>query len=114
MKRQSRAAAFAPRCLRLLPALLLLTGPLQAAEDTPPVGSKQVKQLFAHPPREFSSGPLWVWNDLLTEAEIRDTLRDLAAQDVKQVWVHPRPGLMTPYLTPDWFHLWHVALDEAA
>ena len=32
---------------------------------------------------------------------------------MKQVWVHPRPGLMTPYLTPDWFRLWHVALDEA-
>ncbi len=114
MKRHSRAAAFAPRCLHLLPALLLLTGPLQAAQDNSPIGSKQVKQLFAHPPRGFSSGPLWVWNDLLTDAEIRDTMRDLAAQDVKQVFVHPRPGLMTPYLTPDWFHVWHVALDEAA
>jgi hypothetical protein len=77
------------------------------------VGSSHVKALFKNPPREYSTGPLWVWNDLLTEQQIRDTLRDLAAQKVKQVWVHPRPGLMTPYLSDDWFRLWKVALDEA-
>ncbi len=78
-----------------------------------PVASSHVKSLFKHPPREYSTGPLWVWNDLLTEQQIRDTLRDLAGQQVKQVWVHPRPGLMTPYLSDDWFRLWKVALDEA-
>jgi hypothetical protein len=77
------------------------------------VGSSHIKALFKNPPREYSTGPLWVWNDLLTEQQIRDTLRDLAAQKVKQVWVHPRPGLMTPYLSDDWFRLWKVALDEA-
>ena len=50
---------------------------------------------------------------MLTEQQIRDTMRDLAGQKVKQVWVHPRPGLMTPYLSADWFRLWKVALDEA-
>ncbi len=63
------------------------------------VESASVKSLFKNPPREYSTGPLWVWNDLLTEQQIRDTLRDLADQKVKQVWVHPRPGLMTPYLS---------------
>jgi hypothetical protein len=75
--------------------------------------SSRVKALFKNPPREYSTGPLWVWNDLLTEQQIRDTLRDLARQQVKQVWVHPRPGLMTPYLSDDWFRLWKVALNEA-
>ena len=32
---------------------------------------------------------------------------------VKQAFVHPRPGLMTPYLSKDWFRLWKVALREA-
>jgi hypothetical protein len=75
--------------------------------------SDAVKNLFAAPPREFSSAPLWVWNDMLTEQEVIDTMRDLAAQKVKQVFVHPRPGLMTPYLSPDWFRLWKAALAEA-
>lgn len=74
--------------------------------------SKRVKSLFKNPPTEYSTGPLWVWNDMLTEAEIRGTLQDLANQKVRQVWVHPRPGLMTPYLSPEWFRLWHVALEE--
>src|SRR5262249_31994953 len=77
------------------------------------VDSRHAKALFKNPPRQYSTGPLWVWNDLLTEEEIRSTLRDLAGQDVKQAWVHPRPGLMTPYLSDDWFHLWRVALREA-
>jgi hypothetical protein len=75
--------------------------------------STGIRKLFADPPREFSSGPLWVWNDQLTEQEITDTLRDLAGQQVKQVFVHPRPGLMTPYLSADWFRLWKTALREA-
>ncbi len=75
--------------------------------------SSQARALFRDPPREYSTGPLWVWNDMLTEREVRETLRDLSGQMVKQVWVHPRPGLMTPYLSKEWFQLWQAALDEA-
>ena len=77
------------------------------------VDSAQVKQVFADPPREYSSGPLWVWNDRLTPEQIVSTMRDMAAQHVMQVFVHPRPGLMTPYLSDEWFDLWRVALREA-
>jgi hypothetical protein len=40
-------------------------------------------------------------------------MNDLASQKVKQVFVHPRPGLMTPYLSDAWFRLWKTALKEA-
>ena len=73
----------------------------------------QIKATFQQPGRDYSSGPLWTWNDLLTEEQIRSTLQDMAAQHVKQVWVHPRPGLMTPYLGDDWFRMWEISLDEA-
>jgi hypothetical protein len=82
-----------------------------AADST--VDSTSVKKLFADPPRAFSSAPLWVWNDMLTEQQVVDTMRDLAKQKVKQVFVHPRPGLMTPYLSEEWFKLWKAALAEA-
>ena len=72
-----------------------------------------LKSNFKNPGRDYATAPLWVWNDLLTEDQIRQTMRDLAAQHVDQVFVHPRPGLMTPYLSDDWFHLWRTALDEA-
>jgi len=75
--------------------------------------SAAVKNLLEKPPRHFSSAPLWVWNDLLTDDHIVSTLHDLAGQDVKQVFVHPRPGLITPYLSDEWFRLWKLALKTA-
>ena len=75
--------------------------------------SAEVKKMFADPGRDYSSGPLWVWNDMLTDEQIVSTMRDLAGQNVKQVFIHPRPGLMTPYLSDEWFRLWKVALKEA-
>ena len=72
-----------------------------------------MKAHFADPPVEFSNGPLWVWNDLITDEHIQSTLADLAAQGIGQVVLHPRPGLMTPYLSDEWFRLWKVALREA-
>ncbi len=101
----------------LLPGLTLaalavsftLILPARAAADN----AAAVKKLFAHPTRDYATAPLWVWNDMLTEQQVRETMRDLAGQQVKQVFVHPRPGLMTPYLSADWFRLWKVALKEA-
>jgi len=77
------------------------------------VDSVKLRNSFAAPPREYSSAPLWVWNDMLTEEQVVGTLRDLAGQKVRQAFVHPRPGLMTPYLSEDWFRLWKAALREA-
>src|ERR1035438_3012672 len=105
--------AFRTPSLALLGLLLLVSCEPALAAPGRADDSSRAKTLFKNPPREYSTGPLWVWNDLLTEQEIRDTLRDLARQQVKQVWVHPRPGLMTPYLSDDWFRLWKVALNEA-
>ncbi|MDW8310665.1 MAG: hypothetical protein RMK20_14925, partial [Verrucomicrobiales bacterium] len=73
-------------------ALTLVCWHLVAATGAEP-DSARVKKLFRNPPRDYSTGPLWVWNDRLTEEQIRSTLRDLAAQRIQQVWVHPRPGL---------------------
>jgi len=83
------------------------------AAPAPAVDSAKLRNSFAAPPREYSSSPLWVWNDMLTEEQIVGTLRDLAGQKVRQAFVHPRPGLMTPYLSEDWFRLWKAALSEA-
>jgi len=94
----------------LLPAAAIAQNLTPAAK---PVTSARVQRQFADPPREYSSAPLWVWNDMLTEEQIAETMADLAGQKVRQVFVHPRPGLMTPYLSDDWFRLWRVALRQA-
>ena len=93
--------------------LLLANGCMSAIPETKNLDLTEVKDLFASPSTEYSSAPLWVWNDMLTKEQIISTMNDLAGQKVKQVFVHPRPGLMTPYLSDDWFRLWKVALKEA-
>jgi len=77
------------------------------------VDSDAVKGDFVSPGREFATAPLWVWNDYLTEEQLTFCLEALATEGVKQVFVHPRPGLMTPYLSDDWFRLWKHCLTEA-
>lgn len=72
------------------------------------------RALFENPTRDYTTAPFWVWNDRLTDQMIKDTLADLASQDIQQVFVHPRPGLMTPYLSEEWFHLWDLTFKEAA
>jgi len=94
--------------LVLLPFLVLAQVGFVRGED-----SARVKAQFADPPCEYASAPLWTWNDMLTEEQIVSAMEDLAGQKVKQVFVHPRPGLMTPYLDTDWFRMWKVALREA-
>ncbi len=100
---------------RSLAALFALAAALCASLAAPgrAVDSVRLKNSLASPPREYASAPLWVWNDMLTEDQVVGTLRDLAGQKVKQAFVHPRPGLMTPYLSEDWFRLWKAALAEA-
>lgn len=84
-----------------------------AGEPVEAIESMEIRALFSQPSRDYSSAPLWVWNDMLTDEQIVSTLNDLASQKVKQAFVHPRPGLMTPYLSDEWFRLWKVALEEA-
>ncbi len=93
----------------LLLSATVLTGAARSWADE----SEQVKAVFSEPTREYATAPLWVWNDHLTAQQIRETLQDLAGQQVRQAFVHPRPGLMTPYLSEEWFALWKVALEEA-
>src|ERR1035441_9819924 len=42
----------------------LLCGAAALAAPDAAVGSAHAKALFKNPPREYSTGPLWVWNDL--------------------------------------------------
>ncbi len=83
------------------------------ASEPPPDRVSEVRKLFAQPPRDYSTAPLWVWNDRMTDEKVVRTLHDLASQGVKQVFVHPRPGLITPYLSDEWFRAWKTALRTA-
>ncbi len=102
-------------CLMLAALLLVAVAGVLAQRGPSPslAPTGPLEAMFAKPPAAYSTAPLWVWNDLLTHYMVLQTMRDLAGQQVKQLFIHPRPGLMTPYLSPEWFRLWKVALKEA-
>jgi len=75
--------------------------------------ASDVSGLFSAPSGEYTTAPFWVWNDEMTDDAITRALEDYAQRNIRQVFVHPRPGLMTPYLSEEWFRLWKHALAEA-
>ena len=68
---------------------------------------------FLNPPAEYRPQPLWVWNGDVTRERITEMLEQFAAQGMGGVFVHPRAGLVTDYLSDAWFDLWGFALAEA-
>ncbi|MCX7605039.1 MAG: glycosyl hydrolase, partial [Bryobacteraceae bacterium] len=99
----------------------IIATPLAAAQ--PPLEPKalppaqawtddQIRKAFADPPPEYRPMPLWVWNDEMEPERIREMLEQYRRQGLGGAFVHPRPGLMTDYLSPEWFRLWRTALEE--
>ena len=64
-----------------------------------------VLQMFQNPPSEYRSAPLWVWNDEVTTTQIEEQLKDFKEKGIGGVFIHPRPGLITPYLSEEWLSL---------
>jgi hypothetical protein len=70
-----------------------------------------VLKSFRNPPAEFRTTPLWVWNDRMTKDEISRQLADFKDRGIGGVFIHPRPGLITPYLSEEWFSLCRHAVE---
>ena len=68
---------------------------------------------FRSPPATYRSAPLWVWNDRMSVEKIENQLEDFHSQGIGGVFIHPRPGLITEYLSDEWFSLVRHAVDVA-
>ena len=73
---------------------------------------KELSTLFKDPPNHYRSAPLWVWNDQVTEEQIDQQLDDFKAGGMGGVFIHPRPGLITSYLSEDWFSLCNYTVKK--
>ncbi|MCX6224813.1 MAG: glycosyl hydrolase [Bacteroidia bacterium] len=71
-----------------------------------------LKQLFADPPAEFRSAPFWVWNEQISKEGIDFQMKEFKKAGIGGVFVHPRPGLLTEYLSNDWFDLFDYAVQK--
>ena len=72
---------------------------------------EEVLKNFQNPPVDFRSAPLWVWNDRVTREQIDSQLADFREHGIGGVFIHPRPGLITPYLSEEWMTLCRYAVE---
>ena len=112
-----------PRLLQnLMPGLVFLIVcatmlPGCSKKEAEPTGKVQsfetLKTVFKNPPARYRSAPLWVWNDDMTEEQIDTQLADFKDKGIGGVFVHPRPGLITPYISDRWNALFRFTTEKA-
>jgi len=56
--------------------------------------------------------PLWVWNGRMNRETATRTLIQMKELGLGGVFIHPRAGMMTEFLSEEWFDLWGFALGE--
>ncbi len=78
-----------------------------------PDSYNQLKALFSDPPSDYRSAPLWDWNDKITEEGIDFQMEKFKEGGLGGVFIHPRPGLITEYLSEDWNHLYDHTIQKA-
>ena len=54
-----------------------------------------LSSLFKAPPAEYTTAPFFVWNGDITKTEIDNYLVSFKNAGSSQVFIHPRPGLIT-------------------
>ncbi|MCL2641769.1 MAG: hypothetical protein FWD53_13045, partial [Phycisphaerales bacterium] len=57
--------------------------------------------------------PFWFLNARLSADEIRQQIREMAAQGIRGFYLHSRQGLEQPYLSESFFQMLDVAIEEA-
>ena len=62
---------------------------------------------------EYASIPFWSWNDKLEEEELRRQIRDMKSLGMKGFFMHARGGLLTEYMSDEWFDCVSACMDEA-
>lgn len=74
---------------------------------------KNIKQLFLNPPSSFRPVPFWSLNDELNEKEIARQIKLLKESGQGGFFIHSRIGLLTPYLSEEWFSRVQFMVKEA-
>lgn len=102
--------------LRTAGSLLLIALAIGCAKKPVSEGIQtytELKKLFVDPPADYRSAPLWDWNDKITEEGIDFHMKKFKEGGLGGVFVHPRPGLLTEYLSEDWHHLFDYTVRKA-
>ena len=63
--------------------------------------------------RDYRAIPFWSWNNRLDPEELKKQIREMKEVGLGGFIMHARTGLLTEYLSEEWFECVRVCLDEA-
>lgn len=96
----------------IAPVLLISCAEKQHPYDNVLRSFSELKAHFADPPAHFRTAPFWVWHDDVTREKIDHDLQDYKDKGIGGVFIHPRYGLITEYLSDEWFDLVEYAVER--
>ena len=102
-----------PFFMVLLTGVALLTGCKKAVINEVKINNfPSLSAEFKAPSAEYTTAPFFVWNYKITRKEIDNYLNDFKKEGSSQVFIHPRPGLVTEYLSDEWFELYKYTVEK--
>ena len=72
----------------------------------------ELKHQFREPSKEYRTVPFFVWNGKITRQAIDSFMLDFRDAGCGGVFIHARPGLITSYLTDEWFGLFSYTVNK--
>lgn len=73
---------------------------------------RALRKEFAEPSKEFGAAPLYVWNTKVTPELIDASMKELKDKGFGGVFIHPRPGMITEYLSDEWYDLYRYTIAK--
>lgn len=70
------------------------------------------RELFRNPPVEYRSAPFWSLNDKLDARFLRQQIRTMYEQGMGGYFMHPRAGLVDPYMSEEFLDAIAVCIEE--
>jgi hypothetical protein len=101
-----------PYLLFLLLACLACAFLKSPQDPAPLISFEQIKKHFAAPGKDYGSAPLWVWHTKITRPIIDSMMQEFKENAFGGVMVHPRPGLITEYLSKEWYELFAYTVKK--
>ncbi len=91
---------------------LPLIGFSQQKTEGENIDFRELRKNFENPEKQYRTAPLWVWNDKMNRTSIDTMLNDFKDKGFGGAFVHPRPGLITEYLSDEWLEMYKYSVDK--
>ncbi len=110
MRKTNRLTGF---IMVLVASCIILNSCQKEEKQTDRISSyAELAQLMPNPPAAYRSIPLWDWNDSISEKGIAFQMEEFKKAGIGGVFVHPRPGLLTEYISENWHQLFDFTVKK--